>query len=256
MGKIGQFDTDTGALSARIAAHAAFGTNNLEEWVFSHLDLIPRHLVLELGCGTGKQTLELANVLTEGTVRAVDISTPSLALLQATADEKGFAGRVQLVNAGLDDVQKYIHSGDSFDSVVACYSIYYAEDPDRLFAMLRQALKPGGKLFFCGPSKANNAELKEFHNRLSGIDTAQGAVPFMEETGPALARKYFSTVQMSTFENPLAFNSADALHAYWRSYNLYDKKLDTAFKAAAAEYFCREKTFTTYKRVIGVLALV
>ena len=60
MGRLGELDTDTEALTNRINAHAAFGKRNLEEWVFALLDVRPGHNILELGCGTGKQTIPLA----------------------------------------------------------------------------------------------------------------------------------------------------------------------------------------------------
>lgn len=59
MGKIGNFDTDADALMKRIAAHDKFGENDLNAWVFDSAGIESGMRVLDLGCGTGKQTLEL-----------------------------------------------------------------------------------------------------------------------------------------------------------------------------------------------------
>ena len=255
MGKIGKLDTDTNALTARINAHAVYGSRNLEEWVFSQLDVRPKQHILELGCGTGKQTIQLARLVgAEGHITAMDIAADSLSLLRTQALSDGVMARITLIKSGLDETEKYASGTELFDRAVACYSIYYANNPEHVFTVVHGVLKRSGRLFFCGPAKTNNAELKAFHHALSGSTVRAGAAPFMEEAGQKLARQLFEKVEISTFENPLSFNSAAALYEYWRSYNLYDPQLDSAFKAAASEYFHKHNVFTTYKRVLGVLA--
>jgi ubiquinone/menaquinone biosynthesis C-methylase UbiE len=255
MGQLGKLDTDTNALTARINAHAVYGSRDLEEWVFGQLNVEPSQNILELGCGTGKQTIPLARLVGEkGHVRAVDIAADSLSLLRQQAVSDGLIDRITLVNSGLDETEKYAGI-ELFDRAVACYSIYYANQPEHVLTSVHKALKKSGRFFFCGPAKTNNAELKAFHHTLTRKEFRAGAAPFMEETGQKLARKLFENVEISAFENPLYFNSASALYEYWRSYNLYDPQLDSAFKTAASEYFQTHETFPTYKRVLGVLAI-
>jgi len=255
MGKIGRFDTDTDALTARIDAHAVYGKHNLEEWVFSRLDVRQGQQILELGCGTGKQTLPLARLVgAEGHITAMDIAADALDQLcqQALADE--LLPRITLITSGLDETENYAGGRQRFDRAVACYSLYYANDPGRVLAAVYRVLKSGGRLFFCGPADGNNAELKAFHHALSGNTIPAGAASFMEAQGQIMARQLFAKVEVSAFKNRLAFDSPAALFAYWRSYNLYDPQLESAFKAASEEYFCNYNVFKTYKRVVGVLA--
>ena len=77
----------------------------------------------------------------------------------------------------------------------------------------------------------------------------------MEETGQRLARKLFKKVEIFTFQNPLRFNSVDALYSYWSSYNLYDQKLAMIFESAAISYFKKHTEFETIKKVIGIRAI-
>ncbi len=256
MGRLGKFDTDTDALTARIHAHAVYGSHSLEEWVFGHLHVQPRQHILDLGCGTGKQTIPLARLVgAEGHITAVDIAADSLSLLRQQALSDGLMERITLIHSGLDETEKYADGTKSFDCCVACYSIYYANAPEHVLTLVHDVLKEDGRLFFCGPARNNNAELKAFHQALAGSTIRAGAAPFMEKTGQTLAGRLFDRVEVSTFENPLCFNNAAALYEYWRSYNLYDPQLDPAFQAAASEYFHTHSTFTTYKRVLGVLAI-
>ena len=257
MGKLGKFDTDAAALTKRMQAHDLFSALDLNQWCFDLLNISRGTSILELGCGTGKQSLAMASLIGDGGhVTAVDISQQALDALRQQAEQSGVRPRIDIRRADLDEISEQIKSAP-FDRVIACYSIYYAKRPEPLFQFLHSALKPGGVLFFCGPSRQNNAELREFHDSLHArvnkpIPGKEGAAPFMEGTGQELARKIFGNAEIFYFENPLRFNSPDALYSYWSSYNLWDEALDEAFRSRAAEHFDKLDVFQTVKRVIGV----
>ena len=123
--------------------------------------------------------------------------------------------------------------------------------------MVHDALKDKGIFFFCGPSKRNNYELKQFIYSLSGEEIQWNSKPsiLMEDIVMGQASKIFSTVEMFTFDNPLTFDSAESLYTYWSSHNMYDEKIDQNFKSAAAKYFQNNSVFQSIKRVIGIKAI-
>jgi ubiquinone/menaquinone biosynthesis C-methylase UbiE len=252
----GKFDTDSAALARRISAHEQFGSRDVNEWILAQLELAPGHLVLELGCGTGKQTIPIAKAIGEdGHIVAVDISDESVKTLSATAEAQGLRERISPLCTSLDEFNERMYSA-SFDRIVASYSLYYANDPRKVFSEVYRALRPGGILFFCGPSRANNQELKKFHGSLSNeVLPDTSAAVFMEDTGQQLASELFSSIKISAFENELNFASAYALYTYWSSYNLYCKAVDQRFGQAAKEHFRTHSFFRTTKRAIGVKAI-
>lgn len=255
--KHGRFNTDAAALKRRIQAHEKYGSHDLNPWIFDHLKLKEGLSILDLGCGTGKQTLPLAQIVGDsGHVLAVDISQEVLDVLFQSAKELGLEKRINLLHIGFDDLGRHFHE-QRFDRALGCYTLYYAQYPRTVFKVLHRVLKTGGILFFCGPAKNNNSELKRFHYALRGEQppAESGAAVFMEETGQQLACELFARVEVFTFQNPLRFDSADALYSYWSSYNLYDQKIDADFKAAAAKYFQTYSIFETIKRVIGIRAI-
>ena len=253
--KCGNLDTNARALKQRIQSHEQYGANDLNQWIFDHFQLKEGLSVLELGCGTGKQTVPIAKMIgSSGQILAVDISQEALDSLFQSARELKLANRISLLCSGIDGIGKSIQK--TVDRVLSSYSLYYAESPDLVFRDLQRLLNPGGILFFCGPAKDNNDELKNFHYSLTGSRPPKsgGAGEFMEETGPRLARELFAAVEMFSFENPLRFDSADVLYAYWAAYNLYDACLEKEFKASAEQYFKTHQCFETIKRVVGVRA--
>jgi ubiquinone/menaquinone biosynthesis C-methylase UbiE len=250
----GRFNTDALALKRRIASHDKYGSIDLNAWIFDHLQLKTGLAILDLGCGTGKQSLPLAKIVGRaGHIHAVDFSKEALDELSRSARDLGLEKRIRVLRAGLDELGEHLEE-QQFDRALASFSLYYAQYPRRVFQLLYRAMKPGGILFFCGPSQDNNAELKRFHYSLRGGEppAAAGAAVFMEEAGQLLAQEVFGFVDIFTFENRLVFDSAEALYSYWSSYNLYDQGLDSEFRSVAAKYFETHRVFETQKRVIGV----
>jgi 2-polyprenyl-3-methyl-5-hydroxy-6-metoxy-1,4-benzoquinol methylase len=247
MSRIGRFDTDSEALRARITAHERAGSADFDGWVASQLDVHTGQRVLDLGAGTGKQSVPAAHAVgPEGHVVAVDASAESLAALADRAREEGVDGRVDTEQTTFDALRVT----GPFDRVVSCYALYYAEDPKAVLERIHAVLAPGAVVFVCGPSRHNNEELRELHRTLGGAAAAAmtPAARFMEELAPATMAKLFAACERVEFENPLEFGSRDELLTYWRNYNLYDPALDSAFERSAPD------RFRTVKRAIGLRA--
>jgi ubiquinone/menaquinone biosynthesis C-methylase UbiE len=245
---IGALDTDSVALRTRLEVQERLSSFDLNGWIFSHFPYEAGERWLDLGCGTGKQTIALA----KGgcSVTAVDASEESLSALLETARREGVADRIDTVHLAMDALS----AEGPFDRAIASYSLYYAADAVRLFARLAGLLQPKGQLFFCGPAHANNCELRELIAEVTGNACVLDATKpsrFMEEMAPAIARDHFAHVERFTFENNVIFNSSADLIAYWSSHNLHDPAFDEAFSTAAEGL---PMPFVNRKRGLGIKA--
>lgn len=70
--------------------------------------------VLDVGCGPGAQTMDLASLLPKATITAVDAHPPFLAAVEHRADVEGVAQRVRVVHA---DMRALPFPNASFDLV-------------------------------------------------------------------------------------------------------------------------------------------
>lgn len=112
---------------------------------------------LDIGCGCGNQTLDLARCIGPGgEVVGVDISAPMLhlgqQLAQAAAEEP--MASVSFVQA---DAYEHDFKDGYFDVLFSRFGVMFFDDPVGAFSNLRSALKPGGRLgFVCWQSPEHN----------------------------------------------------------------------------------------------------
>jgi SAM-dependent methyltransferase len=111
----------------------------------------PGERILDIGCGAGATTVELAaRVQPGGAVTGFDISRPLLEVARARNAPPGVAfveGDVQ--SAGFEPA--------SFDAAFSRFGVMFFADPVAAFANVHKALKPGGRLVFvCWRTMAEN----------------------------------------------------------------------------------------------------
>ena len=98
--------------------------------------------VLEAGCGTGAQTVILAQNNPAVDFVSVDISPDSLAQARAAVERAG------LVNVRFEqaDLFRLPFSNAAFDAVFVCFVLEHLREPLRALAELQRVLRPGGTI--------------------------------------------------------------------------------------------------------------
>ncbi|MFJ7995853.1 methyltransferase domain-containing protein [Streptomyces sp. NPDC096310] len=96
--------------------------------------------VLDVGCGPGTITADLAALVAPGTVTAVDTSEAVLDTARATAEAAG----VTNVRFAVADVHSLDFPDDSFDIVHAHQVLQHVGDPVRALGEMRRVCRPGG----------------------------------------------------------------------------------------------------------------
>lgn len=189
--------------------------------MLSRLRLRGDERVLDAGCGSGRLTADLLEALPNGRVVGVDLSQNMLhsAREHLRAD---FGGRLSLIVADLQRLP-FEHA---FDGIVSTAAFHWVLDHDKLFASLRNVLRPGGWLQAqCGGG--NN--LARFRQRFVKLAQAAPYAPYLasfrepwffadaEQAANILRRAGFTDIDTSVEAAPTVLDDAGQYEEFVRN---------------------------------------
>ncbi|MGI9860245.1 class I SAM-dependent methyltransferase [Moorella naiadis] len=110
-----------------------------KEPIYAYLDPYAGEHILDVGCGTGNFSLELARRGVK--VTGIDISDPMLARAREKAADAGLA--VEFLHA---DAMNLPFANNTFDKIVSVTALEFAPDLKVVLAESYRVLKPGGRM--------------------------------------------------------------------------------------------------------------
>lgn len=124
-------------------------------------ELAPDASVLDVCCGTGDLTLELAGRLSPGgQIVGCDFSEPMLDLAREKAAERGAAG----VRFEWADALSLPYDDDRFDTVTVGFGLRNFADWDKGLREMARVLKPNGKLVILEFTKPTRPPFSTFYS--------------------------------------------------------------------------------------------
>lgn len=120
-------------------AHFERGLHGIHRALMTFAAPQPGENVLDIGCGAGTTTEEIAAIVAPGKVVGLDISRPLLEAARARTK-----GAIEFIEADATDYP----FAPQFDLVFSRLGVMFFADPVLSFANIRRALKPGGRMAF------------------------------------------------------------------------------------------------------------
>jgi SAM-dependent methyltransferase len=173
------------------------GRRRVLEETIARLDLPPRARILDAGCGSGRNMVDLAR---HGQVTGVELSQPSVELARARAVGEVVEG----------SVLEMPFPDDSFDLAVCLDVIEHLQDDRAALRELRRVLAPGGVLLVTVPAYqwlwSGHDEVNHHHRRYNRAALQQAA----REAGWECARTtHFNSLLLPV---AIALRALDRLH--------------------------------------------
>jgi ubiquinone/menaquinone biosynthesis C-methylase UbiE len=157
-----QYRCPTGILGKAVADSMNIGHWNLTTWGLKHVDVKPRFVVLDVGCGGGKTLNRLARRTAQGKVYGLDQSADMVAYSRHINRSLIAKNRVEIVQG---TVEKTGFEDETFDLVTAVETYYFWSNLSIAFKEIKRILKKGGHLLIVnemikdGVYEIENAEL-------------------------------------------------------------------------------------------------
>jgi trans-aconitate methyltransferase len=131
----------------------AKNSQNQFQWakeLIPKLKLLGNEALLDIGCGDGKITAELAGYLPEGKAVGVDSSEKMITLAQTSFPQKEYAN----LSFQVMDARKLTFHGE-FDVVFSNAALHWVVDQKSVLEGVKRSLKPSGRLLFQMAGKGN-----------------------------------------------------------------------------------------------------
>ncbi len=212
--------------------------------------------VVDLGCGTGRPTRDIARVATDGEVLGLDLSTRMLQLARERSAEEGL-DNVTFVRG---DAQVFPFAPGASDVAMSSFGAMFFDDPVAAFTNIAAGLRPGGTLaMLAWRTLPENDWLMSLRGALAlgrdlPLPPPDAPTPFAladpDRVRAVLGAAGFDDVELQPIDEPVDFGSdaADALE-FANTMGIVEgltDGLDPKGKAAAmsnlAELFQRRET--------------
>lgn len=147
MTNVSQAELWNKAVGSAWVRHADAYDRTLEPFgqaVLNALEIQSNARIVDVGCGAGATTLQLAERAAHGSVVGADVSEPMLAEARRRAIDSGTTNATfQLCDVETDPLQPRC-----YDVAFSRFGVMFFADPEAGFANIAQSLLPGGQLGF------------------------------------------------------------------------------------------------------------
>ena len=216
--------TSASSLSARLEANKRTQRVDFKEWSVKTLSPKEGEKVLEIGCGTGSQTIPVAQKIGKsGSLTYIDLSAESVAVVNkkigSSVSQRGIVGN-------MDDIDELLKPDDrEFDLIYSVYALYYAKNPKLLLESLFDRLSSTGRLCILGPESPHG--FVELSRRYFEIpEEVDRSLNFRNEVVESFMKKNFQTFEVCVVRNPQFFNSTKDALEFFRNTTYYSRKFE------------------------------
>ena len=229
-----EYQETTSDLITRINIHDAYGAKDIDKWMLEVLPLQQGMIILDVGCGAGKQCFSyLAHLSGKTAITGGDVNEDLLA--KAEEENRKLGNRVTFQTLNFNDAFPF--EDHTFDLVSCSFAIYYAEDIPFTIKEMHRVLKPGGHLFTTGPMPENKQLFYDIIKEATGktIPPMPGSSRYASEILDTI-KAQFSETEVFVFENPLTFPSVEPFIAYTRASLSEDRLLWNDFFQSKSDF--------------------
>jgi trans-aconitate 2-methyltransferase len=169
--------------------------------------IAPDARALDVGCGTGRVTEALLELVPRGRVLALDASADMVELARGRLGDRAEVWCQDVLDLDLDE---------PVDAIVSTAALHWVTDHDRLWMRLARALRPGGRLEVQCGGQGNIDRVREVIEEVARdvapelVDWSPWVFAGPEETERRMQRAGFTAIRCWLRERPTNPEDVDA----------------------------------------------
>lgn len=237
-------------LEERIKQNEKNQSLDLNKWAFSKIKKSNKKIkILELCCGTGRQTKFLNDWFPNSKIHALDISKESLN--QITQQKFYDSKKLKLINSDLDSF--FLSNNEIYDIIFVSYGLYYAKNVNQVINDIFKSLKTQGDFIVLGPYGENNEKLFSFLEK-SGQKINDfvrfSSSEFMTKTLLNHSLGKSSKIVIHTSINTIKWTSINDIIEYWKNSTFYNEDYLDQVKSNMILEFNKSNYFKIEKHIM------
>lgn len=168
-----------GSLGRKILDRMNKSHEMMAQWGVSHFNILPDSIILDIGCGGGKNIERFAKLISTGKVIGIDYSEisveKSIEINKKAIDE----GKVDVIQASVSDMP---FEDETFDIVTGFETIYFWPDLFNDLKEVNRVLKKRGLVFFCNEAVYREGEMEKYDDLVELLDMKIYSEDVLKET--------------------------------------------------------------------------
>ena len=212
-------------LEMRLAINKKYQSKDFIAWLRKRLEIRPNEQILDVGCGTGAQTLFMAeDAGKNGHVTSFDISEESIATLKDNLPES-LKNRVSAYSMDMAEMKNFLdnkHPEKQYTLAQSSYALYYSPRRIEVLAAMQERTKEYGRVAIFTPCPPHG--MIEFASNYQEIsEPVTDSLNFGINTLIPLFRKCFWEVEVHYFQSILSTSSIDDFKNFYEASTYYDE---------------------------------
>lgn len=142
------------------------GHARMADWGMGHLEGIAPHMVVDLGCGGGRNAAELLRRYQTANITAIDYSNLSVERARSFNKNAIAEGRCSIFQ---NDVSHLTLKSETYDLATAFETVYFWPGLERCFAEVFKVLKKGGRFLIVNESDGMDETGRKYEKIIDGM---------------------------------------------------------------------------------------
>tara|TARA_Y200000002_G_C22562483_1_gene613085 strand:+ start:85 stop:864 length:780 start_codon:yes stop_codon:yes gene_type:complete len=238
-------------LRNRLNLNKKISSKDLHSWQFSRMEFKKGENILDLGCGTGKQSLKISSIVgKQGKVCAIDLSKESIQKLRKDTKIKNIISLADSIDNIADILPKVKLD---YDKIISTYAIYYSANPAKVLKLSSNFLKENGKFYITVPTTPHG--MVNFASKFSKVPkNVTESINVGNKILIPFFKKNFKKVKIYKFNNIIRFNNFHDFYSLYKSTTYFNSRSQKKMKSDFEKIMKKNKIVKFEKKALLIEA--